>query len=352
VVPPEVAEFGREAAARLQRVLADDLVGVYFIGSVALGDYVPGHSDIDMVAVTDRAVSDDEKRKVAGELSHPNLPCPTRGFEFVLYARPRVAIASSDAAFEINLNTGPRMAPHVGFDASAEPRFWFVIDRAIAHASGISIDGPPAREVFASVPRPVVLEAMAESIAWHRAHEPLGHFSVLNACRAWRYAEAGELGSKADAAEWARERSADAETIDTALRMRRGARAELPELRIAAVLDRARAALKAALADTDGRSARIYHLAIASEWEAAVAAGGPYDRSTVGVSLAEQGFIHCSFAEQVEATAAFFYADRDDVLLLTIDPSALGAEVRVEDGFPHLYGPLPLVAVVSAAPFE
>jgi hypothetical protein len=247
VVPPEVAEYGREAAARLRRVLADDLVGVYFVGSVALGDYIPGRSDIDMVAVTDRPISDDEKRQVVDELSHPNLPCPTRGFEFVLYTRPRVAVASSDAAFEINLNTGPGMAPHVGFDASAEPRFWFVIDRAFAHAFGIAIEGPPAREVFAPVPRPVVLEAMAESLAWHRAHESLGHFTVLNACRAWRYAEAGELGSKADAAEWARQRSADTETIDTALRMRRGAHAELPELRIEAVLDHAESALSAAL---------------------------------------------------------------------------------------------------------
>jgi uncharacterized protein (DUF952 family) len=40
------------------------------------------------------------------------------------------------------------------------------------------------------------------------------------------------------------------------------------------------------------------------------------------------------------------------VLILTIDPSALDAEVRVEDGFPHLYGPLPVAAVVSAEKYE
>lgn len=250
VVPGDVAEFGRKAAARLRHVLPDDLVGVYFVGSVALGDYIPGHSDIDMVAVTDRAMSDLEKRQVVDGLSHPNLPCPTRGFELVLYTRRHVATASSDAAFEINLNTGPRMAPHVGFDASAEPRFWFVIDRAIAHGFGTPIDGPPAHEVFAPIPRRVILEAMTESIAWHRAHETLGHFSVLNACRAWRYAEEGELGSKAAAAEWARQKTADPETIDTALRIRRGARAELPEPGMAEVLDHAQAALNAALAAT------------------------------------------------------------------------------------------------------
>jgi uncharacterized protein (DUF952 family) len=45
-------------------------------------------------------------------------------------------------------------------------------------------------------------------------------------------------------------------------------------------------------------------------------------------------------------------ADREDALILTIDPSALDAEVRVEDGFPRRYGPLPLAAVVSAERFE
>jgi uncharacterized protein (DUF952 family) len=91
----------------------------------------------------------------------------------------------------------------------------------------------------------------------------------------------------------------------------------------------------------------IYHLALRDEWAAAVAAGGPYQRSTVGRSLEEEGFIHCSFAEQVDDTAARYYAGRDDVVLLTIDPKHLDAEVIVEDGFPHIYGPLPHDAVVS-----
>lgn len=99
--------------------------------------------------------------------------------------------------------------------------------------------------------------------------------------------------------------------------------------------------------------APIYHLALRDEWEAAVAEGGAYRRSTLGKSLADQGFIHCSFESQVESTANLIYRGRDDVLLLTIGTSKLGAEVRVEnlDGgtalFPHIYGPLPLDAVVG-----
>jgi uncharacterized protein (DUF952 family) len=37
-------------------------------------------------------------------------------------------------------------------------------------------------------------------------------------------------------------------------------------------------------------------------------------------------------------------------VVLAIDTDRLDAEVRVEGGFPHIYGPLPLDAVVSAEP--
>lgn len=94
----------------------------------------------------------------------------------------------------------------------------------------------------------------------------------------------------------------------------------------------------------------IYHLALREPWEAAVARHEPYRRSTVDASLDEEGFIHCSFHDQVQAVADRFYGGRTDVVLLTIDPSRLGVEVKVENGYPHIYGPLPIEAVVSVEP--
>ena len=94
----------------------------------------------------------------------------------------------------------------------------------------------------------------------------------------------------------------------------------------------------------------LYHLALAADWDAARAAGR-YEVSTRGVTLAEEGFIHLSRADQVAATAERFYADVEDLLLLVIDPDRLTDEVRDDpvgdDTFPHLYGPLPLDAVVE-----
>lgn len=104
---------------------------------------------------------------------------------------------------------------------------------------------------------------------------------------------------------------------------------------------------------TDVPEGPILHLAIEAEWQAAVDEGRPYDRSTIGVSLEDEGYIHCSFPEQVAATAERYYAGRHDVVVLVVDPARVGAPVVVEDlassgqSFPHVYGPIPVDAVVA-----
>lgn len=91
----------------------------------------------------------------------------------------------------------------------------------------------------------------------------------------------------------------------------------------------------------------LYHLAVAGDWDRA---RPEYRGSTLGRTLEEEGFVHCSTAGQVQDTADRFYRGRSDVVLLTIDPARVDADIRVEGGFPHVYGPLPTAAVVAAAP--
>lgn len=94
----------------------------------------------------------------------------------------------------------------------------------------------------------------------------------------------------------------------------------------------------------------LYHLAARAEWESALAAGS-YRRSTLDRSLEEEGYIHCSFAAQVQGVADRYYRGRPDIVLLTIDPARLTAPTQVEDlgsgeAYPHVYGPLDVDAVV------
>lgn len=100
----------------------------------------------------------------------------------------------------------------------------------------------------------------------------------------------------------------------------------------------------------------LFHIAVASEWEAALDGAG-YETSTLGRTVAEEGFTHCSRAHQVAGVAAFLYGDvAEPLVLLEIDPALLTSPVVDEvppgasETFPHVYGPLDVVAVVAAHP--
>jgi hypothetical protein len=248
VPTPDVAAFGDHVADVLGRALGTDLVGVYFVGSVALGGYVPGESDIDIAAVSNSALVQPLKQNVAAAVVEASAACPARGLEFTLYRREIVGSRPAGADFEVNANGGPGMPTAVHLDATLEPGFWYVLDRAIAHRSGVAITGPPARGLFADVPRSTLLNAMYESMAWHRAHEKATLYSVLNACRAWRFAAQDLLGSKLEGAAWARAQWPDTGVIDAAVALRRGERAALDDSAVdellSAVADRLREAAR------------------------------------------------------------------------------------------------------------
>lgn len=98
----------------------------------------------------------------------------------------------------------------------------------------------------------------------------------------------------------------------------------------------------------------IFHISLPEDWEAA-RVDGRYTVSTRGRSLDDEGYIHCSFAEQITATVARFYADVEEVVVMRIDPHRLHAPVVVEDllghgeTFPHVYGPICVDAVIDVS---
>ncbi|MGB3371665.1 MAG: DUF952 domain-containing protein [Rhodococcus sp. (in: high G+C Gram-positive bacteria)] len=95
----------------------------------------------------------------------------------------------------------------------------------------------------------------------------------------------------------------------------------------------------------------LLHICAAADWHAA--------RTSFELrpaSLVDTGFVHLSTPAQVHLPANRLFAGRDDLVLLVLDPSRLGAPVRWEPGvpgdpesmvFPHLYGPLPMAAVTT-----
>jgi uncharacterized protein (DUF952 family)/uncharacterized glyoxalase superfamily protein PhnB len=101
----------------------------------------------------------------------------------------------------------------------------------------------------------------------------------------------------------------------------------------------------------------LFHIARRRDWDGAQR-DGAYRTSTLGRTLEQQGYIHLSFAGQVQHVADAFYAGvGDELVLLSIDPAKLPAPVRIEpaeatdERFPHLYGELPVDAVRRVIPY-
>jgi RimJ/RimL family protein N-acetyltransferase len=251
--PDELVEdCGRAAAGLLGRLLGDDLVGAYLVGSGALGGVAPGQSDVDVVAVCAAAPPAERTRAVVAGQGELAMTWPLRGLELVLYTRAAVAAPARSPRFALNLNVGPRMPYRVSLDPADEPAHWFLLDLAILRDHGRTLSGPPPRDLVGPIPRSWLLEAVRDSLAWHDAHEGALQQTVLNASRGWRFASEGVWSSKDDAGAWALARTDDPATVETALALRYGDRSRpLDPARVRAFQDQVRARVEEELAWLD-----------------------------------------------------------------------------------------------------
>lgn len=206
----------------LQSLVQDNLVGVYLFGSAAYGEYEQGISDLDVQAVIAEALDEPTYRTLAASLQHTRLACPARRLEFVLYRRQAIYPATREPRFELNYNTGSGETDLLSLDPAHEASHWFLLDIALGRELGHSLLGPLPTEVFAPIPRRWQLEAMADSLSWHRVNEAISVNCVLNACRGWRYAVTGEHGSKRMGAFWAQQQPGCPPVVREAERRRQG----------------------------------------------------------------------------------------------------------------------------------
>jgi uncharacterized protein (DUF952 family) len=71
----------------------------------------------------------------------------------------------------------------------------------------------------------------------------------------------------------------------------------------------------------------------------------------------KDGFIHFSTAAQLAETLRLHFAGQPDLVLLAIRTADIAAHLKWEPSrggqlFPHLYGPLPMSAVIRSAPIS
>lgn len=184
--------------------LGDDLLGVYVHGSLALGCFNEARSDVDVVVVTARPLTDDERFAVAdlflrisarpyGLEAHvvmtdqlrPWRYPPPYDFHYGESHRERLAL-DPEVAVERPTEGDPDLAAHVD----------------VVRARGVTLLGPPPLELFPEVPRADLEDALRRDLEWCRSMRG-ALYGVLSPCRVWAALETGELHSKASGAEWA-----------------------------------------------------------------------------------------------------------------------------------------------------
>ncbi|MFG1717623.1 nucleotidyltransferase domain-containing protein [Micromonospora chalcea] len=230
----DIRDYLDELVHRSRDVLGDGLVGAYAAGSVGLGAYQPGRSDVDVALLVAGPLPAAAKRLLVDRLRHESLPCPARGLELVVYRRDVPASGTPEPGFEVELNTGATMPFRATYDPAdrlaADGRFWYALDRSILRQSGRTLLGPPAADVFAD-PSPQELRALlADALRWWLAlptppgdePAPGAEDAVLGACRALVRSRDGVWLGKVDAGLRVAADDPDAALIRASIDARRG----------------------------------------------------------------------------------------------------------------------------------
>ena len=92
----------------------------------------------------------------------------------------------------------------------------------------------------------------------------------------------------------------------------------------------------------------IYHIVLPEIWEKS-----KNEKFYEAESLQSEGFIHCSFADQIEAVLKRYYKAAEKVFILEIEPKLLISKLVAEPStnnemYPHVYGRINREAIIKA----
>jgi hypothetical protein len=261
---PAAADEPASFAGRLADKLADDcrsqLIAAILHGSAALGGWMPGRSDVDMLFIVADTITEMDLRRMAVSLATLALDCPGNGIETSIVSVGQVRDPRPPWPYLQHVSAGPatgyRIHPQPGEHAH-DPDL--LMHYAVCRAAGISVRGAPAADLIGAVPRRMILAYLAGELGWGLENAPEA-YAVLNACRAEAYRTTGQIISKLTGGELALQ-DADPQTaalITEALDQQRGVHPSRPA----------------------GTGATAFVRAVASRLQAAADAEGPGDETT------------------------------------------------------------------------
>ncbi len=191
-------------------ILRDNLVGVYLHGSLVMGCFNPQKSDIDLIIVVDKPISDPIKRAYLDMVAQFNASGPAKGIEMSIVLREVCKPFVYPTPYELHFSAGHlewlEEAPDEyiremnGTDKDLAAHFTIINKR------GKCLYGAPIEDVFAEVPSSDYMDSIwfdVEGAAEEITEYPM--YLTLNLARVLAYKEDGLVLSKKEGGEWALE---------------------------------------------------------------------------------------------------------------------------------------------------
>jgi len=203
-IPDEVNSLLEEIAVGFPVLLGENLTGIYLYGSLTQGAFDPGRSDIDCIVVTRGELSDGEFTAVGEWLENSSARNPwTAKLQMSFLLRTQVLVMDSKACLY-------QFGRLVRCGSDGNPIFWINILK-----SGVTLYGPPAGEFVPEITPAILHEALVRETGYLRDElrneksewrdvPKYRAYAVLTLCRILYSRATGEIGSKPEAAEWAR----------------------------------------------------------------------------------------------------------------------------------------------------
>ena len=193
----------------LQRLLGHNLLGIYLHGSLALGGFQPGRSDIDVIVVTAQRIDLETKRRCIELLLRISMmPCPL-DIRFLVeqdlfpFQHPLLCDLHYSETRRENYQQELRTGTWKDWNGKAQRDPDLAVHLTVLHRYGICLYGKPIAEVFPPVPERDFRDAIIKDIQVAQGeplYDPISF--VLNACRACAYLQDGAILSKDAGGVW------------------------------------------------------------------------------------------------------------------------------------------------------
>ena len=190
------------------QALGSNLTGLYVHGSLAFGCFSWQRSDVDLIAVAHRPLTQAEKLALLQALVRLLPDSPPKGLEMSVVLEAACKPFLYPTPYELHFSNAwlacYRTDPLALCETAGKTDIDLAAHFTVLRAVGYALCGAPVADVFAPVPPACYWESIAADVADARTaiHENYA-YTVLNLCRVLAYAQTGRILSKRGGGEWA-----------------------------------------------------------------------------------------------------------------------------------------------------